>query len=299
MRSAIATMILLLGLPVAGQAQAPDLSQTDPAYAAALRSAIPFTPDQVTDLMNRFNADQRVRSGVGNPATLVSALNRRVNLGFAPGGVTPIIQAAVGYPATLSFFDRSGRPWPVAGDSNGNPATDTDPSGFTVRRPIANGNTVQVTVRGTFPRGGLVVYLEGAPAPLTFQIVTGTGAYDARAAVHVSSYRPGAEPTEVDSAIPVDSGDPAMEAMLQGITPAGARALAISGASPDEVRAWRSGGDLYLRSPYPILAPEPSAQMSAEGGVRIYRLPINTATGDMAISMATGTRNSIVRVRTN
>ncbi|MDN3568447.1 hypothetical protein QWZ14_29060, partial [Paeniroseomonas aquatica] len=59
------------------------------------------------------------------------------------------------------------------------------------------------------------------------------------------------------------------------------------------------GGDLYLRSPYPILAPEPSAQMSAEGGVRIYRLPINTATGDMAISMATGIRNSIVRVRTN
>ena len=82
MRPAVLTAIAMLGLPLAGHAQAPDPAQTDPAYAAALRSAIPFTPDQVTDLMNRFNADQRARAGIGSPATLVSALNRRVNMGL-------------------------------------------------------------------------------------------------------------------------------------------------------------------------------------------------------------------------
>lgn len=299
MRPAALVAIALLAIPAYAQDQDPDPSLADPAYAAALRNQIPLTPAQIDELVGRFNTDQRKRSRLDDPAAVVRALNSRFNVSFAPGGVIPIVQAAVGYPATLSFFDRTGKPWPVAADSNGNPASDTDPNGFTVRRPVAGGNTVQVTVRGTFPRGGLAVFLEGAPAPITFQIVTGTGAYDARAAIHVAAYRPGAEPTEVDSAIPVDSGDPAMEAMLSGQTPAGARALAISGASPDDFRAWKLGRDLFLRSPYPLLAPEPTGQMSAEGGVRIYRLPINTMTGNMAVSVATGARNSTIWVRTN
>jgi len=47
---------------------------------------------------------------------------RRVNVSFTPGQTVPIIHTVRGYPTALSFFDKTGEPWPIMWDTNSNPA---------------------------------------------------------------------------------------------------------------------------------------------------------------------------------
>ena len=61
--------------------------------------------------------------------------------------------------------------------------------------------------------------------------------------------------------------------MLAGIAPADAEPLQVEGVSPDEVRAWRLGGEIYLRTRHTLMSPPWSASESGEGDVRIYALP--------------------------
>ena len=62
-------------------------------------------------------------------------------------------------------------------------------------------------------------------------------------------------------------------AMLDGAPPAEAVPLQVTGVSPDDVRAWRLGDKVYLRTPYTLLSPEWVASERGQGGVTIYALP--------------------------
>ena len=60
--------------------------------------------------------------------------------------------------------------------------------------------------------------------------------------------------------------------MLEGVPPADAVPLSIEGVSPDELRAWRLGKNVYLRTRYTLLSPEWTAS-EAEGGLTVYAVP--------------------------
>lgn len=287
-------------LALAPQARAQTLAEfcaTDPRCVQAIMDQAIGLPDSAIEKLRRaYDSKKRASSGAAEPIAKPS--NHPIWVSLGPNEPAIILQVVKGFPTTVSFYDRGGKGWPVAADSNGAPAAEGG-EGLAVKRPVEGGNSLEIAVVGDYPRGKVTVYLQGAEKPVSFLVVSGRNAFDDKVAVHVTGWRPGAEPAEMASAASMAIGDSAMEAMLQGITPPGARAVAVAGASPDEVRAWRLGPDLYLRGPYPLLAPEPTAQMAAEGGIRIYRLPINTATGDMALSVAMDSRNAILRARTN
>ena len=69
------------------------------------------------------------------------------------------------------------------------------------------------------------------------------------------------------------TGAPYMNAMLAGVAPADARPLSVEGVSPDDIRAWRLGDEVYLRTRHVLMSPPWSASESGEGGVTIYALP--------------------------
>ena len=122
------------------------------------------------------------------------------------------------------------------------------------------------------PRGGLVVSLEGAPKPLTFLLVTGGGRYDANLSVHVADRGPHARVEILTRPDAPDTGAPFLTGMLQGVPPADATPLAVEGVSPDGIRAWRLGRNVYLRTRYTLLSPEWTAS-EAEGGTTVYAVP--------------------------
>ena len=64
-----------------------------------------------------------------------------------------------------------------------------------------------------------------------------------------------------------------MNAMLSGVAPADARPLSVEGVSPDDIRAWRLGGEVYLRTRHTLMSPPWSASERGPGNVTVYAMP--------------------------
>ena len=261
----------------------------NPVRDQALRDAIPLTPGMIRDLARRYQDNQAAQEE--GLAQLAAPANRpAINVSFAPGIETALIQTAKGYPTAVSFFDNTGAPWPINWDTNSNAANPSgekncnstsngggSPSveavGFYVCVPLKGSNTIEITPMSLRPRGGLLVNLQGAPKPLSFMLIPGQGSYDDNLSVRVADRGPNAK-LSIDTrpGAPM-TGEPYMNAMLSGVAPAAAIPLTVEGVSPDEVRAWKMGNETYIRTRYPLMSPAWDGTESGEGGMTIYALP--------------------------
>jgi intracellular multiplication protein IcmK len=265
---------------------ASDAPAADTPAAKAARDAIPLTPDMIEDLARRYRAQQQaIEQGT---TELAVPINRPINVSFAPGAATSIINTVKGYPTAVSFFDSTGQPWPIQWDTNSNPAaiaggsncnapTNTGgPSvaaiGFYVCTPSKGSNVLEITPVSISPRGGLVISLEGAPKPLTFLLLSGGGRFDSSLSIHVAERGPHAKVEIMTQSGAPDTGAPFLSAMLDGVPPADAAPLSVEGVSPEGLRAWRLGSNIYLRTRYTLLSPEWTATQ-AEAGTTVYAIP--------------------------
>jgi intracellular multiplication protein IcmK len=302
-RGTIGIGLCLGGLAVAGAAQAQNSDQgtasapggfgppnsangNTSAEQNAVQNAIPLTPELIQELARRYNASKQAEEQA--VTEMAVPLSRQVNVSFAPGAAVSIINTVKGYPTAVSFFDSTGQPWPVAWDTNSNPAAVSGgpacnaarnqggPSavaiGFFVCTPTKESNTLEITPVSLAPRGGLVVSLDGAPKPLTFLLVSGGGRYDADLSIHVGDRGPHAKVEIVTQPGAPDTGAPFLTGMLEGVPPADAMPLSVEGVSPDGLRAWRLGRNVYLRTQYTLLSPEWTAS-EAEAGTTVYAVP--------------------------
>ena len=142
-----------------------------------MQDAIPLTPEMIEELARRYNATRRAQEQA--VTEIAAPLNRQVNVSFAPGAATSIINTVKGYPTAVAFFDSTGQPWPIQWDTNSNPAAITGGTncnapangggpaavaiGFFVCTPTKGSNVLEITPMSLAPRGGLVISLEGAP----------------------------------------------------------------------------------------------------------------------------------------
>ena len=258
----------------------------NPAAEKAARDAIPLTPELIEELAKRYRQQQQaIEQGV---TELAVPINRQVNVGFAPGTATSIINTVKGYPTAVSFFDSTGEPWPIQWDTNSNPAAVAGgtncnapantggPSvaavGFYVCTPTKGSNVLEITPLSVNPRGGLVVSLDGAKKPIAFLLMSGGGRYDANLSIHVSERGPHPKIEIMTQPDAPDTGAPFLTSMLSGVPPADAVPLSVEGVSPEGIRAWRLGRNVYLRTRYTLLSPEWTAS-EAEAGTTVYAIP--------------------------
>ncbi|MBB4200217.1 intracellular multiplication protein IcmK [Rhodoblastus sphagnicola] len=248
--------------------------------------SIPLNPDIIREIGKRVGETRRAQEEVNTQRAAPQAT--RVNVGFAPGETTPIVRLVKGYPTAISFFDDTGQPWPIEWNTNSNPAggggstcSETPAGGggpgvasvgFYVCTPTVGSNVLQISPASIEPRGGLVVNLKNAPKPLSFLLVGGGGVYDADLTVHVSKRGPNARGPVTGPSAP-DTASPFLTAMLQGVPPADAVPLNVSGVSPDDFRAWKIGDRVVIRTIYQLVSPEWFASEAAEGNVTVYSLP--------------------------
>jgi intracellular multiplication protein IcmK len=269
----------------------PGLSGLDTAGQRAVRNAIPLTPAMIQELERRYGAARQAEEQATQQ--IASPVSRMVNVTFAPGQATSIIQTVRGYPTAISFFDATGQPWPIGWNTNSNAANvaggkncnasqsgsggggspSVNAVGFYVCVPVKGSNTIEITPMSLVPRGGLVVNLENGPKPLSFLMIAGRDRYDADMSVHVSDRGPTAK-VMVDTrpGAPV-TGAPYLNAMLAGVAPADAVPLDVAGVSPDDVLAWRLGGETYIRTHFTLMSPAWDASESGEDGTTIYAIP--------------------------
>jgi intracellular multiplication protein IcmK len=249
-------------------------------------NAIPITPDMIRELAKRYQENSRTQEETLTPTA--SPTSRAVRVSFQPGAATSIIQTVKGYPTALSFFDNTGQPWPIAWDTSSNSAggsqgnCNTSPgasgpavevTGFHSCVPVKGSNVLQITPLSLAPRGGMLVSLQGAPKPLAFLVLGGRDRYDADVSIRVADRGPNAKVTiDTRPGAPV-TGAPYLNAMLAGVAPADAVPLSVEGIAPDDIRAWRLGGDVYLRTRHTLMSPPWSASERGEGGITIYALP--------------------------
>ena len=294
-RHALLTLACLAAPALAwaqGPAQLNDPTAVNPppdAAQRAVRDAIPITPEMIRELARRLGENQRAQEE--SVAQIAFPVSRPIRVTYAPGQATSIVQTVKGYPSQLAFFDATGQPWPIVWDTNSNSASGGGGStgncntsgggggpaveavGFHVCVPVKGSNVLQVTPMSLSPRGGLLVSLQGAPKALTFLVVAGRERYDADLSVLVDRRGPNAR-VQIDTrpGVPI-TGAAYLTSMLAGVAPAEARPLQVEGVPPDEVRAWRMGGETYLRTRHTLMSPPWSATESGEGDVRIYALP--------------------------
>src|SRR5271166_6661798 len=247
----LACVALALSSPVFAQQSPPQAGNAPtPAGKSEVDSAIPLTPRMIRDLGKRVGNNRRAEEEVNTE--IASPISRRVNVSFSPGQSTPIVRIVKGYPTALSFFDRTGQPWPIEWDTNSNPAGQANNGncnqgpaggggpavasvGFYVCTPTAGSNVLQVAAASLQPRGGLLVTLKGAPKPISFMLVAGGGTYDADLTVQVADRGPNAKGPATGPVAP-DTASPFLTAMLDGAPPAEAEPLVVSGVSPDDLR---------------------------------------------------------------
>lgn len=247
---------------------------------------IPLTPGMIRELGKRFGDTKRAQEGASTE--FAAPASRRVNVAFTPGQAVNIIETVKGYPTALSFFDRTGEPWPIEWNTNSNPAgvadganCNTGPNsggpavaavGFYVCTPTKGSNVLEITPMSLEPRGGLVVTLQGAPKPISFLLIGGGARYDADMSVQVSERGPNAK-AGAGRALAPDTAVPFLTAMLDGVPPAEATPLSVKGVPPDELRAWKLGDRVYLRTRLTLISPEWTASENGEGGLTVYEVP--------------------------
>lgn len=255
--------------------------------SGAAVNAIPLTPDMIRELGRRFGANKRAEE---EAATQIAVpVSRRVNVSYVPGQATNIVQTVKGYPTAISFFDATGQPWPIAWDTNSNPAglaggancgaskTGGGPAvaavGFYVCTPVKGSNVLEITPASLQPRGGLLVTLQGAPKPISFLLIGGGPRYDADISVQVADRGPHAKVQIITRPNAPETGAAYLTAMLDGVPPAEATPLMVSGVSPEDLRAWRLGDRIFLRTRLTLLSPEWTASENGEGGLTVYSVP--------------------------
>lgn len=240
-------------------------------------------PPSMDGLYDRFDRGQRNLDGADDPHRLAVPVSRSVKISLSPGAQTNIVRIAQDYPASVTFLDETGQPWPIAWDISTNKSGSCDAHGQgqnpAVRSvgiyacvPEAGSNVLQLTPMSRYAHGGVLVSLKGAPKPVSFMIVAGTGSYDADLTARVAGRGPNAKDAPALEPEAPATGASFLTDMLDGTAPADAVPLTVSGINPDRMRAWKLSHSMYLRTDYRPISPAPTGQES-EYGVTVYEIP--------------------------
>lgn len=238
----------------------PQPAESSAAFRAMLQSNMPLSPQQVVRLRQQIDLSQRAAAVPANIPPKPISTTLMINL--APGTTPPAVRLAQGYVSSLVFVDSTGAPWPIAAFDVGNPkAVNIQWDGKT--------NILLLQAVTPYSNGDIVIRLVGLPTPITLEIVSGQRVVDYRVDIHVSGLGPNSKDIPMGTALP-DSANQLLLGVLDGVGPAGSRALMVRGA---DSQAWQLGEKMYLRTRLTLLSPGWIGTMVSPDGMHAYELP--------------------------
>ena len=234
------------------------------AYGAALQQQFPLTPALIRDYRRRLNANQAAAAAPPTgkrPTALTSTI--RVSLGT--GGKTPEVYTSPGVVSVVSFFDRTGAPWPVASFVVGRD------DAFQVYPMQEGSNQLAIAPLVTHGYSNLAVSLVEEDQPLVIDLQTDENRAHYRLDLSVNGLGPSAIiPTTAPKQPKMDASDDLMMAFVQGVDiPKSAVRL---GTDDGDVAAWRYDGNYYVRTNQTLISPPWQSTLAGPGGIKAYRL---------------------------
>ena len=229
------------------------------AFNEAIGSVFPMTPDLVRQYRRIHEENERAAKENPYPEPLVDA----VLVALEPGEQPAEIRVAPGIASAISFFDASGRPWPIRQFVIGNSEE------FRVIQ-LSEGS-LSISPLERIGWTNLIIALLDEPVPVVLRIVIDRGQVHFLRSVQIMKTGPNSPAIEAElhQELPI-AGSRDMLAVLSGIDlPASAEKVPVVGM---EAMAWLVDGDLYLRSEHPLLSPAWTGSLAGPGGLRAYRL---------------------------
>ncbi len=83
------------------------------AYGQSLRQQFPLNPDMIRDYKRRLNESQRA-AALPPSGIRPQAITQSLRVSLDTRGPTPQLDTSPGTVSIISFFDRTGAPWPIA-----------------------------------------------------------------------------------------------------------------------------------------------------------------------------------------
>jgi intracellular multiplication protein IcmK len=234
-------------------------SVRDEAFAELLNKRFPLTPEQTKQLHLEYVKNmEAINSSATVPPQPVSST---MHVDLSPGAGLPVIRLSPGFVSSLVFVDSTGKPWPVADYSLGNP---TD---FNIQW---DSKTNALFVQNLKDRvtGNLAIRLANLETPIMLSLVTGQREIDYRVDLQVPGRGPNALIPIMDNTV-APATNSLLLSLLDGIPPVGSIEV---GVSDGHGKAWLFNNRLFFRTKLMLLSPAWTATVSSGDGTRVYEL---------------------------
>ncbi len=231
------------------------------AFDAALQGLLPLRPEEIRELLEYYD---HTREAVEVPVypypkPEVSVLN----LSLDPGVTPPVIAVATGHVTTLTMLDVTGAPWPVQDVSWG--------GNFQIIEPEEGGHVIRITPLAEFAYGNISLRLLTLKTPITFTLRVQRDIVHYRVDARVPEYGPFANAPLMEGGMSLVAGDPDITSILDGVPPARAEKLLVSGAD-GRTTAYLYNDMAYVRTPLTLLSPGWKKSVSSADGMNVYAL---------------------------
>lgn len=233
------------------------------AFDQALKKALPLNPDEIRELLERFDRTVESSNIPVHPYPRPESVVQNVSLD--PGSPPLVVHLAFGYVTTLSMLDSSGAPWPIEDISWVGNFDVMEQSGHDFT------NLLRISPSSKFAHGNISIRLLNLDVPIVMTFETGRDMVHYRFDAVVPRSGPQAQAPIIDTGITLASGDADMSVALSGVLPRDAEPLSVSGTD-GRTTAYVYNGLTYVRTPLTLLSPAWDSSVTSADGMNIYAL---------------------------
>ncbi|MCK6419089.1 MAG: DotH/IcmK family type IV secretion protein [Alphaproteobacteria bacterium] len=238
-------------------------SRRKEAFEAALQGLLPLRPEEIRELMERFDQTQEASTlpVYPNPKPEVAV----ETLSLDPGAKPAVVKVAYGNVTTLNIVDSTGAPWPIQDVSwAGN---------FDVMQSGEQGShIIRITPQSEFAMGNMSIRLLTLQTPVILTLETSRESVHYRFDAIIPEYGPSANVPLIESGtVSIKAGGSEIASFLQGVIPPGATRMSVDGTD-GRTTAYTVNDQTYLRTPLTLLSPAWSASVASADGMRVYAI---------------------------
>lgn len=238
-------------------------SRRKEAFEAAVQGLLPLRPEEIRELMERFDQTQEASTlpVYPNPKPEVAV----ETLSLDPGAKPASIKVAYGNVTTLNIVDSTGAPWPIQDVSwAGN---------FDVMQSGEQGShIIRITPQSEFAMGNMSIRLLTLQTPVILSLETSREIVHYRFDAIIPEYGPSANVPLIQSGtLSVKAGGNEIASFLQGVIPPEAQRLNVEGVD-GRTTAYNVKDQTFLRTPLTLLSPAWSASVASADGMRVYAI---------------------------
>lgn len=234
------------------------------AFDAALQGLLPLRPQEIRELLERFDRTQESVEVPIYPNPKPEIAVQTVSLD--PGALPVTIKVAHGHVTTLNVLDASGSPWPIEDISwAGN---------FEIIESSAapGSHIIRITPSSEFAYGNMSMRLLTLQTPVIITLETSRDVVHYRFDAIIPEYGPMAQTPLIDTGLSLSAGgDSNISSVLAGLAPESAEKLAVDGTD-GRTSAYRMAGTTYVRTPHRLLSPGWSSSVSSADGMHVYAI---------------------------